>query len=442
MNEPIKEKLVDFLDADFSSAARAKRFWINGSKILYAIFRDLTDGQLSLRAMSLVYTTLITLVPLLAISFSVLKGFGVHNQIEPWLLGYLAPLGEKAADIAKNIVSFVDNIKVGVLGFLGLALLIYSVIALMQKIEAAFNFIWRVSKSRTLARRFSDYLSVLLFGPFLIFLSAGLTTAARNTSFINIFADMPLMETAFSMVSVFVPYLVMTLGFTFFYIYMPNTRVRLKAAFTGGLFAALLWKVMGWIFSNVIAASATYVAVYAAFATLIIFMVWVYLSWLVILMGANIAFYMQHPKYIRLARKDVVLSNRMRTELGLSILEILTQRQYKNAAPLNADGLAERFHLPVIAVQNMLDALEQGDIITLSASDKGTLYYPARPLDEMTLGQVWSALATYSEKTGMRYERLEVEPKTAEIREEMQKALDPLFARTIKDIYLDKDKKS
>ncbi len=431
----IQDRLIRFLEHDFSASPRIIRSGAGAFKVFYAVARDLADGNLSLRAMSLVYTTLITLVPLLAISFSVLKGFGVHNQIEPWLLGYLAPLGEKAHDITTNIIAFVDNIKVGVLGALGVFLLIYSVIALMQKIERAFNFIWRVSKSRTLARRFSDYLSVLLFGPFLIFLSAGLTATARSTDFLAHFTSVPGVESTLSFLSVFVPYVILAAGFSFFYVYMPNTRVKAGPALAGGLFAALLWKVMGWIFTNVIAASATYVAVYAAFATLIVFMVWVYLSWLVILMGANISFYIQHPKYVRVARRDIVLSSRMRLDLGLSIVEALTHAQYDDQKGLDADTLSGRFHVPVIAVQHMMEALERGNVLAQGASDKQSLYYPARPLDQITVGEVLEAINSASEQDGMTHERLIVAPQTQDLLKALRVSMKEHTDKTVKAVF-------
>ena len=448
-----QDKLLGFLSSDHSGKPVLLKSVHLFVKMLYAICRDLADGQLSLRAMSLVYTTLITIVPLLAISFSVLKGFGVHNEIEPWLLGYLAPLGEKAQEITENIIVFVDNIKVGVLGALGFCTLIYSVIALMQKIESAFNFIWRISQSRTLVRRFSDYLSVLLFGPFLIFLSAGLTTTARNTPIIeqvSLITGTHFLEFLASIVSVIVPYIVMTFGFCFFYIYMPNTRVKFKAAFIGGLFAALMWKVMGWGFTNVIAASTTYVAIYAAFATIIVFMIWLYLSWLVILMGANIAFYVQNPKYIQIARKEIILSNRLRVALGLSIMDELADNQYAEGKGLDAEGLGVRFSMPIIAIQNMLDALEQGGVVVNSGSQRGGLkahdmpniYYPARPLDQMTLGDVMIALRSYSEKSGLNQDRLHMTDHTCDILAEMDAAHETLMQRSIKDVFVNEKTKS
>ncbi|HFC53817.1 MAG TPA: ribonuclease BN, partial [Gammaproteobacteria bacterium] len=121
--------------------------------MLYVLVRDLARGQLSLRAASLSYTTLLSLVPLLAVSFSVLQAFGVYNQLEPLLLQFLEPLGPKGAEIGERIVSFVSNMRVGVLGSVGLAMLFYTVISLVNKIERSFNHIWRVKENRTFGRR-------------------------------------------------------------------------------------------------------------------------------------------------------------------------------------------------------------------------------------------------------------------------------------------------
>ncbi len=307
-----------------------RRFLIRTLQIFVAMVRDATDGQLSLRAMSLVYTTLITLVPLLALSFSVLKGFEVHKEIETSLLLMLQALGEeKAKEVTAYIIGFVDNIKVGVLGAVGLALLIYAVISLMQKIESAFNYIWRVGENRSLAKRFSDYLSVLLVGPLLIFLSAGITTTIRHSDFITSIEETFALTVIYEFISWLIPWIVMAAGFSFIYMFMPNTKVKMKAALAGGLFAALVWKLMGWIFSVFIANSASYVAIYAAFATLIILMIWLYLSWLVILMGANISFYAQNPRFVKISRGELEISPRMQKSIALGVISIIGNAFYK-----------------------------------------------------------------------------------------------------------------
>ncbi len=398
MYQTIKHRFHTLLEKDIHDQPLIKRACIRTIQILYVSGRDLADGQLSLQAMSLVYTTLITLVPLLAISFSVLKGFGVHNQIEPLLLNMLEGLGpDKSAEVTGRVIGFVDNIKVGVLGTVGLGLLIYAVIALMQKIEAAFNYIWRVGQDRTLAQRFSDYLSVLLMGPLLIFISAGTTATARNSDIIINLEQSGMLGPFFDISAVLIPWIVMAIGFTFVYTYMPNTRVKLSAAFIGALVASLLWKVMGFVFASFIASSANYVAIYAAFATLIVLMIWLYASWLVVLIGSNVAFYVQHPRYLRASREPLELTPQLQVKLGLSILAKITDAYYHDKEPHSVDSLSKSLNVPILAVQKITAILEEKNIIAASKHEGGG-FYPACAFDKTPLQKAIDAL----EKTGAR----------------------------------------
>ena len=437
----LKEKLKAVLDIDLSGASRLKRNAVRSLQIFYASVRDLSDGQISLQAMSLVYTTLITLVPLLAISFSVLKGFGVHNQIEPMLLGMLEGLGpEKSREVAEKVIGFVDNIEVGVLGVLGLGFLIYAVIGLMQKIESAFNHIWRVAEDRTFAQRFSDYLSVLLMGPLLIFLSAGFTTTVRNAEF---FAFMEKYE-SLSFISdiwlFFLPWIVMAAGFTFFYIYMPNTKVRISAAFAGGMVAALLWKVMGFLFSSFIAGSANYVAIYAAFATLIILMIWLYASWLVILIGANISFYVQYPRYLRISREPLSLPPYIRMMVGLSIVSLITKSHLRNEHNWSIDTLSRELNVPILAVQRIIAVLEQGGVLisNVSKHNESAVYFPAIAVDRTPLQFVIDILEHGDAQGWLHHTGMRFPAEARSLMEEMTKAREQAVTKkTIAEAFAD-----
>ena len=171
-------------DTDATSIARPWAVVLISARILYRVIEDFMQGQLTLRAMSLVYTTLLSLVPLLALSFSLLKAFGVHNQLEPMLLTFLAPLGEKGGEMSAQIVQFVGNMGVGVLGSLGLVLLIYTVVSLLQKIEEAFNFIWHVPSLRNLPQRLSGYLSVVMVGPMLVVTALAITASVMSSALV------------------------------------------------------------------------------------------------------------------------------------------------------------------------------------------------------------------------------------------------------------------
>ncbi|MFW5823822.1 MAG: YihY/virulence factor BrkB family protein, partial [Marinobacter sp.] len=160
--------------------------WLyKAGRVVYAVTRDVVSGKLTLHAMSLVYTTLLSIVPMLALSFSVLKALDVHQRIEPFLYQFLQPLGAQGEDLAEQVLGFVDNMKVGVLGSVGLALLVYTVIALVQKIERSFNMIWRVPDMRSLAQRFSNYLSVIMIGPLLMVSAIGITATIFSSEVVQ-----------------------------------------------------------------------------------------------------------------------------------------------------------------------------------------------------------------------------------------------------------------
>jgi membrane protein len=244
------QQLVDFVWKLDHEGVRWRARLSEFLRIMSMVALDVRGGMLTLRAMSLVYTTLLSLVPLLAVSFSVLKGFGVHNQLEPALLNILQPLGEKAAEITHNIVGFVENMKIGVLGAMGLGMLIYTVISLIQKIESAFNFTWRLRTSRNLAQRFSNYLSVVMVGPVLVFSAVGITASLRSNAIVGKIEALPYMGEVIRMAGEFVPYLLIIAAFTFVYLLVPNTRVKPLSALYGAVIAGVLWRWTGLLFAS------------------------------------------------------------------------------------------------------------------------------------------------------------------------------------------------
>ena len=244
---PVKPGLIGRLDALMWGQHPPERpRWQQGGlramRTLLILGRDLVLGQLTLRAMSLVYTTLLSIVPLLALSFSVLKAFGVHNQIQPMLLKLLEPLGEQGVEVAKRIAEFIQNMNVGVLGAVGLALLLYTAISLVQKIEESLNYIWHISQPRRLGERFSRYLSVLMVGPILVFSALGVTATVMNIETVQQLLAFDVLGQVFQLVSRLVPYLLIIAAFTFVYLFIPNTRVRLGAALAGGIVGGVVWQ--------------------------------------------------------------------------------------------------------------------------------------------------------------------------------------------------------
>jgi membrane protein len=351
---------------------------------VYVVVRDLSEGQITLRAMSLVYTSLLSLVPLLAVSFSVLKAFGVHNQFEPFLLQFLEPLGPKGTEISNRIIEFVENIRVGVLGSVGLVLLFYTVISLIQKIEYAFNFIWRVPHSRGLAQRFSDYLSVILIGPVLMFTALGITASIMSATVVRELAAIEPFGTLIELAGQLIPYALVIAAFTFIYIAVPHTRVRLAAGLVGGVVAGVLWETAGWGFAFFAVASTKYAAIYSSFAILIMFMIWVYLSWIILLVGAQVSFYVQNPRFLTPHRKEFRLSNDLKERLALTVMALVGRSHYYDQPRWTAESLAEHLGFPVELIARVVGILENGGFIVESC-DRERGYVPAHDIETIKL---------------------------------------------------------
>jgi membrane protein len=399
---------------ELTEAPRWRRFTVRFIRIFYAVLRDLADGQLTLRAMSLVYTTLLSIVPLLAVSFSVLKAFGVHNQIGPILTSLLAPLGERGSEITTNIIGFVENMKVGVLGAVGVAMLFYTVVALMQKIESAFNYTWRVTQSRPLSQRFSDYLSVLMIGPVLIFTAIGLTGTMLNNDFTIWLSEFDVFGILIKQITRLLPYFLIICAFTFVYIFIPNTKVTFKAALIGGVISGVLWETSGWLFASFVVASGQHAAVYSAFATLMLLLIWLHLGWIILLVGASIAFYVQNPEYLSSTRSQRLLSNEMKERLALLVMTKIAERYYRKKPAYTAKVLASQLKTPCDILCRILDALERKKILKQS-NDKIPVYLPAKPLDEMTLSDVFGAIRQANEDKHLNSKKLPHHPEVARI---------------------------
>ncbi|MCK5325569.1 MAG: YihY/virulence factor BrkB family protein, partial [Woeseiaceae bacterium] len=225
----------------------------NVMRYLYAVLRDVFSGQLNLRAMSLVYTTLLSIVPLIAFSFSVLKGFGIHEQLEERMYLLLEPLGDKGIEITDNVMALVHNVNGSVLGGVSLAFFIWTAISMVQKIEESFNYVWYVSKPRNFARRFTEYMFVLLIGPVAIVIALGMITGLQNQELVQYLLRNEIVGPVFVATGKLTPYLLVSGVFAFLYWYMPNTRVRVSSALIGGLAGGFIWASMVIIFTTFVA---------------------------------------------------------------------------------------------------------------------------------------------------------------------------------------------
>lgn len=364
---------------------------IRVGRYTFSIARDLFEGHLSMRAMSLVYTTLLSLVPFLALGFSVLKALGVHNTLEPVLFEFLRPLGPQASEITSNVIGFVEKIQVGLLGSVGVALLFYTAISLIQKVESSFNYIWRIERPRPFGQRVGEYLSVLMVGPVVVFLAIGATASVLNSGLVAQIKNVQPFGFALYGLTRLVPYAMIVGMFTFLYAYMPNTKVRLGAAAVGGLTAGVLWQTASLAFASFVSTTTNYDAIYSSFAVVILLLIWLYLGWLILLVGCQLSFYVQHPAHMKPERMTPLPAGRQSEYLALMIMGTAGRRFIEGKPGWAQEDIARELGAAPEHVARAVDTLITRGFLT-EAGRQRTLLVPARDLESSTLGELWRAI--------------------------------------------------
>ncbi len=359
------------------------------ARVLESLLRDIVKGQMSLRAMSMVYSTLLSIVPLLALSFAVLKGFGVHNQLEPVLLELLSPLGDKAEEITRQVLGFVSNIKVGVLGAVGLGVLVYTVVSLIHKIVSAIEFTWDNRGGRSSARRLMDYLAILMAGPLVLFALFGAVSGLLDSEVMQSLLKVSVIGDLYGELLKWVPLLLVVLALTFVYWFVPAAGVRWYAALAGGIFAGLAWKISGLVFASFVVGSGKYAAVYSAFASVLLFMIWVYVSWLILLLGSRFAYYVQFPEAMRVHPALPVAPPADTLLTGLNVVRTIGESFARHELPPRAEAFERQFEQPKVIIDYVLERLKDQDLIRADANEG---YFPARPMKDIRMSDVVLAL--------------------------------------------------
>jgi membrane protein len=371
-------------------------------RYLYAMVRDFFSGQLTMRAMSLVYTTLLSVVPLLAFSFAILKGFGVFNQLEPYLANLLAPLGEQGEEITRQVLALVDNVRGSVLGGVGLAFFLYTAISTVQKVEESFNYTWYVHKPRSFSRRFAEYMVVLLVGPLVMVTAIGILTSIQSNTVVLWIMNNEALGPVFVLFGKLVPYLLISGVFTFLYVFLPNTRVNFKSALVGGIAGGFMWVTVGAIFATFVLYATRTQQIYAGFAVAITTLIWLYLNWLILLIGAQLAFYHQRPAFLRTGRQEPRLSNAMRERLALSVMFQIGQAFREPGVTITAGEVSERTNVPSIALAPIISALEACGLV--QSTEKEELL-PGREMSRIKLAEVLAVVRVKGETGSHRRPR-------------------------------------
>jgi membrane protein len=293
-----------------------------------------------------------------------------------------------------------------------------------------------VTELRPFAQRFSDYLTVILIGPVLMFTALGVTASIGNLALVKSAMEVEAIGAFMQLAGRLVPFLLVVGAFTFVYVFVPNTRVSLRAAAIGALAASLMWQIMGWGFATFVANSTKYTAIYAAFATMLILLIWLYVSWLILLIGGSIAFYVQHPEHRNLQSRIIRLSNRMREKMALLIMSLVGQHYYHQRPPWSLGALAKHMHVGSDACGLLVSNLEQSGLL-VRTSDNPPTYLPGHALETLKLKDIINTVRTTGETPYLSPDKLPQTETVDTLYQEIESAIDAsLETRTLLDLSL------
>jgi membrane protein len=410
---------------------RPLSFVVSVLRYPYALARDLMTGDLNLRAMSLVYTTLLSIVPLMAFCFSVLKGLGFHRDLEPLIYEFFRPLGDRATELTDRVIGFVENVQGGVLGSLGLVFLVWTVISVIQKVEESMNHIWHVERVRSFGRRFSEYLSLMIVGPILMVGAFGLIASLTTHTSVRWLMGHEPFGSMLVMAGRLGPWFLVSAWLAFLYSFVPNTRVRFVPALIAGVVAGGAWVAAGFGFTQLVAYSTRMMAIYASFAILLLVLMWVWLNWLIMLLGAQLAFYLQNPQYLRTGQREVQATGRLRERLALSVMFLVARSFEAGDRRWTVNELSNELGVPSGALGPVVDTLERCGLLTGTEDEA---FVPGRDLDAIALSEVLNAVRDGRAGRAAMLRRARIVPAADAACDAVEEAIrEKLGRRTLKD---------
>ncbi len=370
--------LVELWTIGTEGASRFTRVLVSAVRVGFITIEGFFQDLCLVRASALTFASLMALVPTLALAFAVLRGLGWRgDRLEELILSRATLLSPDAIEL---IVSYIDNTSFAGLGVIGGSILFMTFVSVMTNIEGSFNAIWDDASPRTFARRITDYFSVLLVAPILLVVATSLTAAVRSSRGMEAIAMYYGVGAATEMLLAYAAYGVMWLLFAFLYMAIPNTRVRLVPALTGGIIAGSIWHLTQWTYIQFQFGVGNYNAIYGAMAQLPLLMAWVFVSWVIVLFGAEISFAVQNVmSYSRERRRSSVKGHALRERAGLSIAaELAMAAAGKRDAPTIED-LASHMDVPQRVIREILTALSADGLVHLSDETPERCYLSLSP---------------------------------------------------------------
>lgn len=394
-------KAIQFITTDIwrirvGDLSRNRSFLIRLLRILILTIRGIVEDRWHLRASALTYYSLLSIVPVVAMVFGIAKGFGFEKALEKVLYKNLEGQEQIIAKVVDFAHALLQNVKGGLVAGIGLLILCYMIIKILSQIESAFNDIWGIKRPRSIGRKITDYLSLMLISPFLFFVSSGITVVINSGA--KLIVEKISLLAAFSPVIFLtvklLPYGVIWVLFSFIYIFIPNTKVQFRSGILAGVIAGTIYVIFQWVYINFQIGVAKYNTIYGSFAALPLFIIWLQLSWVIVLFGAELAFAHQNVDTYEFEPDCENISGHYKKLLSLRIVNLLVKQFLKGEKGWDAAQISHNLEIPIRLVQQIIFELVSSGILAEVNFNEGTKigYQPARDPDTMTIKYVLDAL--------------------------------------------------
>jgi len=397
INENIKimlSKILHFIKTDIwrirlQNLPRNQSFFIKQLRVILLALKGFNEDKCQLRASALTFYSLLSIVPVVAMAFGVAKGFGFESLLEKQLSTMLIGHDEIMSQVLTFANSLLENTKGGLIAGIGVALLFFAVMKVLGNIEHSFNDIWEIKRPRTILRKFTDYLSIMLIAPLLIIMSSGVTVFI-STQITSITENIELLGFFSPVIFFFLklfPYCMIWLLFTFIYIIMPNTKVSFKSGLIAGIIAGTIFQFAEWGYINFQVGIARYNAIYGSFAALPLFLIWMQLSWLIVLLGAEISFANQNVDRYEFEVDSLRISASFKRLLSLLIAHLVIKKFSKGEKPITIAEISNVLEIPVRIVRQIIYELVESRILSETVAEdlEESTYQPARDLNSLTI---------------------------------------------------------
>ncbi len=363
---------VGIWDIEVSTLSRARRLGVRALRILALVLRGFSENACPLHAAFLTYSTLMAIVPLLALALALLRGLGAGDWAEHRLLDAMAAMPEQVREIVVHLFAYVHNTNFATLGGIGLLLLLWAAVQVLGCVEMSFNRVWGVTVPRRLLRKFSDYLSIVMVVPILLVAATTFSAALNHPALIGLLQTylgfaLPLYTRALALL----PLAAVWLAFIFLYKLMPNTRVRTGPAVVSGILGGSLWMAWQWCYLALQVGIGRYNAIYGTLASVPIFLFWLYLSWWIVLLGAEIGFALQNHATYKMEQAAHGASAQSRIMLALSVMSHAAQAMMINVPPFEAAAYAGAHRVPVRLLHEVVGSLVRAGLLAETAEGDG-----------------------------------------------------------------------